>query len=80
MVLAMKNLLGSAGVAKELGVLPGTVYAWKQRGDLPEPDAIISGRPAWELRTIKRWYARYLTKHPRGSGRPGARKPREDSL
>lgn len=32
-----------------------TVYVWIQRGQLPEPEARISGVPIWRRETIETW-------------------------
>jgi hypothetical protein len=38
-----------------LGVPAGTCRQWKQRGKLPEPDELISGRPCWARATVRRF-------------------------
>ena len=32
-----------------------TVYVWRERGLLPEPDARVSGVPIWRRATIVQW-------------------------
>ena len=50
--------VGERDVAALLGVKEQTVRAWLWRGELPEPDHLVSGRPCWHQRTIERWWAK----------------------
>lgn len=49
------RLLGAGEVAELLMVERETVHQWRRRGRLPEPDIIISGRPAWRRDRIEAW-------------------------
>ena len=43
-------------IAARLGVTVSRVSQLRQRGELPEPDAIIYGRWGWHPATLERWY------------------------
>lgn len=45
----------TADVAAYLGVRVQTVSAYRQRGQMPEPDTWIGRRPAWRPATITAW-------------------------
>lgn len=47
--------VGSDDIASRLGVKRQTVAMWKQRGLLPEPRWIVSGRPCWNWPDVLRW-------------------------
>lgn len=49
------DVLGLAEIAALLGVQRGTVDRWRVRGNLPEPDGTVGGRPAWRTATITAW-------------------------
>lgn len=49
------DLLTPRDVADRLGVAIETVYQWRYRGVMPEPDMQLDGHPGWRLRTIERW-------------------------
>ncbi len=50
------NLIGLAGIAKLIGLTPGTVKLMKNQGKLPEPDVIVDGRgKGWKEATIIEW-------------------------
>lgn len=50
------NLIGIAGIAKLIGLTPGTVKVMRARGDLPEPDVVVDGRTKlWWESTILAW-------------------------
>lgn len=60
--------LGLAEIGALAGVEDGTTWRWQQRGILPAPDFLISGRtPAWERSRIIAW----LTRTGRLQGPPG---------
>jgi predicted DNA-binding transcriptional regulator AlpA len=49
------DLLDPEMIADRLGVARATVHVWRNRGVLPEPDAIRSGCPLWWVDTIDEW-------------------------
>jgi predicted site-specific integrase-resolvase len=51
----MAEPVGAVEIAERLGVEPGTVHRWVQRGLLPEPRWRVSGNPAWEWQDVRRW-------------------------
>lgn len=55
--LGREVVYGPHEVAAVAGVLPSTVAIWRQRyrGEMPEPDATISGVPIWRHGTIISW-------------------------
>lgn len=51
-------LLTYAQIAKLADVQLGTVYMWRKRGLLPEPDPDVVGRrPLWRQSVIRHWLA-----------------------
>lgn len=55
MTTAATTPLGWIEVAELLGVKVKTVWTWGDRGQLPERDFTVNGKPAWKLSTIERW-------------------------
>lgn len=49
------ELVGCQEIAERLNVPPNTVYAWRHRKLLPEPEHTVGGRPAWKWSTIRQW-------------------------
>ena len=49
------ELLDAAGVARLMRWKVQTVYAYRSRGKLPEPDLTFPAGPLWYSRTIRRW-------------------------
>jgi len=49
------ELLAAPQIAELLGVRPSLIYTWRTRGQMPAPDLVISGRPAWRHDRIVRW-------------------------
>ena len=49
------EIIGIKEIAELLGVVRGTVDAWRWRGVLVEPDGAASGRPLWHRDTILEW-------------------------
>lgn len=48
-------IVGAAEIAELLGTTLRTVYIWRQRGELPEPDAIVTRTPIWLRSRIEAW-------------------------
>ena len=53
--LTLRPLVGLRELSWMFGVGWNTPYQWRSRGDLPPPDAPLSGNPAWRVTTIYRW-------------------------
>ena len=49
------RFLDTTEVAELLDVQRRTVNQWRFRDILPEPDLVVSGRPAWMETTITGW-------------------------
>ncbi len=49
------DLVGLTDIPELLGIARQTARQWRTRGVLPEPQAVVSGSPAWERRTIIDW-------------------------
>lgn len=47
--------VGADEIARRLDVKPETVHQWRYHALLPDPDYTVSGRPAWDWRTIEKW-------------------------
>lgn len=48
--------VGAAEVADKLGVKPGTVATWRQRGvGFPEPRWTVGGDAAWNWPDVEAW-------------------------
>lgn len=55
---APAELWNTTDVAQYLGVKPGTVSAYRHRGQMPEPDQTIGSRThLWNAQTIRDWSA-----------------------
>jgi predicted DNA-binding transcriptional regulator AlpA len=51
--------VGSADIAKRLGLKRQTVAVWRRRHpDFPQPRWIVSGQPAWDWQDIVPWLER----------------------
>lgn len=51
------RLVGIIEIAQMLSVRRGTIDAWRNRGQLPEPEWVVSGTPIWRAETIGAWAA-----------------------
>ena len=49
------DLVGLTDLPDLLGIARQTARQWRTRGVLPEPQAVVSGSPVWERRTIIDW-------------------------
>lgn len=49
------DLVGLTDIPELLGIARQTARQWRTRGALPEPQAVVSGSPVWERRTIIDW-------------------------
>ena len=49
------DVVGLGEIAELLGVAQATPWVWCTRGDLPEPDAIVSKTPIWHRERILEW-------------------------
>lgn len=52
-----RRYLDQAGIADRLGLKAQSVRDLRERGRLPNPDALIGNRPGWLPETIDRWQA-----------------------
>jgi hypothetical protein len=55
--------VGCTDIATRLGVKPQTVMMWVWRTkagklDMPSPEWMVSGNPAWQWSTIEEWLRR----------------------
>ncbi len=53
----IRGAMTTADVAKFAGVSETTIgqYHRHNKADLPEPKAVLAGRPIWEFKTIAKW-------------------------
>jgi predicted DNA-binding transcriptional regulator AlpA len=42
-------------VATLAGIQPGSVYRYRARGSMPEPDGFLGRTPWWRRATIEKW-------------------------
>jgi hypothetical protein len=63
------KLYGISEIAAELGVQPGTVSVWKNRGKLPPPSAVLAQGPVWTASTVRPFIERMRKSKPAKSGR-----------
>ena len=61
------DLLGLRDIARLLGVAQGTPQRWRTRGLLPDPEAVVAGRPVWRRGAILAW-------HEARDARPGPKR------
>lgn len=65
------ELWNTSEVALYLGVKPGTVSAYRHRGQMPEPVQTIGQRThLWDAQTIREWSARRTTGKRRAADKP----------
>ncbi len=66
------DLIGLAGIAKLIGLTPGTVKLYKAQGKLPEPDVIVDGHgKGWKEATIIEWDRHRLKRYDNRKGTNG---------
>lgn len=49
------QLLTVKQVAEVTGLAVGTITAYRNRGQMPEPDAVYGRTPVWRESTIRKW-------------------------
>ena len=49
------DLVGLTDIPPMLGIARQTARQWRTRGVLPDAQAVVSGAPVWERRTIIDW-------------------------
>ena len=49
------DFVGLTDIPPMLGIARQTARQWRSRGVLPDPQAVVSGAPVWERRTIIDW-------------------------
>ncbi|MDA8332281.1 MAG: hypothetical protein M0027_13995 [Candidatus Dormibacteraeota bacterium] len=47
--------LSTLEIAERLGIQPGTLHSWRQRGVFPAPDRVLSKTPIWFTSTVEAW-------------------------
>jgi len=50
------NVVGIKEIAQETGLKEQTLRQYRTDGKMPEPDAIKSGNPLWDINTISKWF------------------------
>jgi predicted DNA-binding transcriptional regulator AlpA len=63
------QILDRAAVAARVGVAAKSVTRYWERGQMPQPDGWVSGRPWWYETTIEEWLANRPGRGA-GGGRP----------
>jgi hypothetical protein len=53
--IGRERICGPGEVAAIAGVRHRTVVVWRNRGIMPDPDAVISGVPLWREKRIVEW-------------------------
>jgi predicted DNA-binding transcriptional regulator AlpA len=51
----MKDWLTSKEIAEQTGLKIDTIYTYRQRKTLPDPDHMIGRVPVWKQETIDEW-------------------------
>lgn len=51
----MEGFLTGAELAARIGIQTASIYRYRSRGDLPEPDEMIGRSPLWKVETIDAW-------------------------
>ena len=51
----MKDWLTTTDIAYQTGLKIDTIYTYRKRNTLPEPDHMIGNRPLWKQETIDEW-------------------------
>lgn len=55
--LHVRAMLTTADVATLIGVSRDTISAYRHRGDLPDPQAVVGRAPMWARPIIRHWHA-----------------------
>lgn len=58
-----KQIVGEKEIATELGVRENTVHQWWVHDQMPAPDGLVSGNPAWHWGSVRDWAWR-TGRHP----------------
>ncbi len=53
--MSLMDLVGPNEIADMLGVKRQTVYVWRNRRLIPEPEWTVSGSPIWQRKTVEKW-------------------------
>ena len=57
----MTEWLTSTDIAKMTGLKTETIYTYRKRNTLPEPDHLIGRTPVWKKTTIEEWNSKRPT-------------------
>lgn len=57
----MKDWLTSRDIAEQTGLKLDTIYTYRQRKTLPDPDYTIGRTPLWKQQTIDEWNSQRST-------------------
>ena len=57
----MNDWLTSTDIARLTGLKVDTIYTYRNRNTLPDPDYTIGNRPLWKRETIDEWNATRAT-------------------
>lgn len=52
---SIPHLVGLVEIIDMMGVRPQTVYHWRTRGVMPDPDLTVSRTPMWRYDRIVEW-------------------------
>ena len=53
--MGLKNYMTAKEVADTAGLQYRTLWQYRKRNTLPEPDTYLAEKPLWERKTIEKW-------------------------
>lgn len=65
----MEGFLTTDQLAERLGIQRSSVYRYRTRGDIPEPDEYVGRTPLWSAKSVDAW----LEQRPGHGWRKGRR-------
>jgi predicted DNA-binding transcriptional regulator AlpA len=63
--MELRDLLTGKEVAESAGLRYKTLWTYKKRNTLPEPDIYIGNKPLWKRETIAEWLSTRRTRATR---------------